>query len=366
MKRWDIFCRVVDNLGDAGVCWRLACQLQAEYSIEVRLWIDAPKVLRRLVPELLLGETSSPSRVQIKAWTHEAPPDPMPACDMADVVIAAFACELPPAYRAAMRERPPVWINLEYLSFETWARDCHGLPSPKADGLIEHFFFPGPDTGGLLRETGLLDEQARFRHAPDAREQTLAGLGLQAAPDDRFCLVFCYPDSPLQALREALASDPRPGRWRLLLPRGSSPGLDSAGFETIPFVPQARFDAVLWSCDLLLVRGEDSLVRALWSGQPLLWQAYRQDDEARQHKVEAFMQHWEQTARPSAQAAHAWRQLHQAWNRRAPQHAEVANTLAALLPHLEELGRAGERWVAHQGVQADLAARLVTFVSDRI
>ena len=25
--RWDIFCRVVDNFGDAGVCWRLARKL---------------------------------------------------------------------------------------------------------------------------------------------------------------------------------------------------------------------------------------------------------------------------------------------------------------------------------------------------
>ncbi|MFM8152214.1 MAG: elongation factor P maturation arginine rhamnosyltransferase EarP, partial [Polynucleobacter victoriensis] len=22
--RWDIFCQIVDNYGDAGVCWRLA------------------------------------------------------------------------------------------------------------------------------------------------------------------------------------------------------------------------------------------------------------------------------------------------------------------------------------------------------
>ena len=28
--RWDIFCRVIDNHGDVGVCWRLAAALAAE------------------------------------------------------------------------------------------------------------------------------------------------------------------------------------------------------------------------------------------------------------------------------------------------------------------------------------------------
>ena len=40
--RWDIFCKVVDNFGDAGVCWRLAQQLVRRASLEVALWIDDP------------------------------------------------------------------------------------------------------------------------------------------------------------------------------------------------------------------------------------------------------------------------------------------------------------------------------------
>ena len=37
---WDIFCKVVDNFGDAGVTWRLARQLAGEHGLKVRLWID--------------------------------------------------------------------------------------------------------------------------------------------------------------------------------------------------------------------------------------------------------------------------------------------------------------------------------------
>jgi len=39
-EHWHVFCRVVDNYGDAGVSWRLARQLAAEHRIAVTLWID--------------------------------------------------------------------------------------------------------------------------------------------------------------------------------------------------------------------------------------------------------------------------------------------------------------------------------------
>ena len=37
---WDLFCRVIDNHGDLGVCWRLARGL-ADGDTPVRLWVGA-------------------------------------------------------------------------------------------------------------------------------------------------------------------------------------------------------------------------------------------------------------------------------------------------------------------------------------
>ena len=45
-KRWDVFCRVVDNFGDIGVCWRLAADL-AGRGQAVRLWADDLSALDR-------------------------------------------------------------------------------------------------------------------------------------------------------------------------------------------------------------------------------------------------------------------------------------------------------------------------------
>jgi len=71
----------------------------------------------------------------------------------------------------AARSPRPVWINLEYLSAESWVDGCHGLPSPHPGlPLVKHFFFPGftSVTGGLLRESGLTKVREAFQSDPAA------------------------------------------------------------------------------------------------------------------------------------------------------------------------------------------------------
>ena len=80
---------------------------------------------------------------------------------------------------------------------------------------------------------------------------------------------------------------------------------------------------MLWACDLNLVRGEDSLVRALWAGRPLLWQLYPQHDQAHHAKLEAFLD-W-------LNAPASLRHAHRIWNGLIdePLPALDASTLAA-------------------------------------
>jgi hypothetical protein len=48
--QWDIFCRVIDNFGDIGVCWRLATQLAGQGQ-QVRLWVDDASALQWMAPK---------------------------------------------------------------------------------------------------------------------------------------------------------------------------------------------------------------------------------------------------------------------------------------------------------------------------
>ena len=284
--RWDLFCRVIDNHGDLGVCWRLACQLAARGQI-VRLWVDNPAALAWMAP-------AGADHVELVHWTV-----PAPVHGSGDVVVEAFGCDPPASFIKSMAQakRAPLWINLEYLSAESYVARCHGLPSPQlsgpAQGLLKWFFYPGfsARTGGLLREGDLFQQRQAFDAAAWLRAQ-----GVERKPGERLVSVFCYENAPLADLLEAwrmaptlllltpgaaqqrahalLAAQPEPSRLR---------GID------LPWLTQTDYDGLLWACDLNIVRGEDSLVRALWAGVPFLWQIYPQQDDAHALKLDAFL-----------------------------------------------------------------------------
>ncbi len=65
--QWDVFCRVIDNFGDIGVCWRLVAQL-AGLGHRVRLWVDDASALAWMAPGGCPG-------VELRAW-GSPPPGP--------------------------------------------------------------------------------------------------------------------------------------------------------------------------------------------------------------------------------------------------------------------------------------------------
>jgi uncharacterized repeat protein (TIGR03837 family) len=344
--RWDIFCRVIDNHGDFGVCWRLAADL-AGRGAQVRLWADDTSMLAWMAPQGCPG-------VAVQPWSGPVEAEP------GDVVVEAFGCRLDASFEAAIasaaqaRGRPPAWINLEYLSAEPWVERCHGLPSPVMDGpakgLAKRFFYPGYSdaTGGLLREPGLLQARAAFDRA-----SWLAARGL-AWQGERLVSLFCYEPPGLPALLQALAADRRPTRLlatagrasaalRAWLDAGGDPG--PVAIDWLPLLPQPDYDRLLWACDLNCVRGEDSVVRALWAGAPLLWHVYPQDGEAHWPKLEAFL---DTLGAPAD--LRAW---HRTWvgGGTAPGPLALQAWQAALRPALQRLA-----------AQPDLTSRLLAFV----
>ncbi|MDP1901563.1 MAG: elongation factor P maturation arginine rhamnosyltransferase EarP [Rubrivivax sp.] len=330
--QWDLFCRVVDNLGDAGVCWRLAADLAARGQ-RVRLVIDDPRPLSFMAPQGAPG-------VQVWPWPGPAEPG--------DVVIEAFGCDPPPAFVQAMaaRDRPPVWINLEHLSAEGYVERSHGLPSPQPHGLMKWFFFPGftPRTGGLLREPGLIEARAAFD-----RSAWLAGQGIALQGGERLVTLFCYDNPAMASLLDDLARRPTlllltPGPAQAQVPQAPA----GVRLHRMPWMTQAGFDRLLWASELNFVRGEDSLVRALWAGAPFVWQLYPQHDGAHRAKLEAMLA---RMGAPSEVAA-VWR----AWNASTP---GAWPGLPALPPWRQSL----QSWREALLSRPDLTTALLAFVN---
>lgn len=349
--RCDIFCRVIDNYGDAGVCWRLARQLATEHGWSLRLWIDDPAPLAQLAPDHARGP------VEVRRWPEDFPR--IEAAAVADVVIEAFACHLPPAYIAAMAQRTqvPVWLNLDYLSAEDWVGDCHGLASPHTQlPLVKYFFFPGFDeqSGGLLRERDYDRQRQAFDENAFRAEFALPPRAANALT----LSLFSYPGASVAQLFQALAVAPQP--TLLLLPgSGERPFIEgNLSIYPLPFLPQIRYDELLWTCDLNFVRGEDSFVRAQWAGKPFVWQIYPQADAAHRLKLEAFLRRYTRGADTASTQTlsdfwHAWNgEGSLDWNR-----------FGAALPELTPLAR---NWNDQLAQRPDLATSLVQFCLERL
>ena len=369
MWRWDIFCKVVDNYGDIGTCWRLAQQLADEHEADVRLWVDQLQGFAQLCPAVSANaDQQHVGRIEIRRWRSD-----FPQVEAADVVIEAFACELPESYVAAMARQtgPPAWINLEYLSAEDWVEGCHRLPSLRTKWpLTKYFFFPGftPQTGGLLRERDLPGNRAAFDSAAEAEFWHSVGVPARSDHELRVSM-FCYQNAALPDLLQCWADGPdavtvlaTPGpaadqvaAWfgEPLLP-GTPLRRSSLTAYPLPFLPQAGFDRLLWACDVNFVRGEDSFVRAQWAGRPFVWQIYPQAEEAHLVKLEAFLGRYLDGFEKSAVVRRCW----QAWN--------GGGNIAAAWPDFVAQRRAieqqGKVWASTLDQTGDLANNLVCFV----
>ncbi|WP_082210027.1 elongation factor P maturation arginine rhamnosyltransferase EarP [Serpentinimonas barnesii] len=390
---WDIFCHVIDNWGDLGVCWRLARQL-AQRGQRVRLWADDASALAWMAPRAL----QSPSHGQpgghllgqgelaglrVYPWPRQQPDAPAPAVEPGDVLIEAFGCHIEPHWVQALQPEGragQVWLNLEYLSAEPWAERCHGLPSPVLSGPLvgrcKWFYYPGftAGSGGLLRE---------IANCPAPEATPSSEPSEPSAPDITRLqiLLFCYQAPALPAL----LADPALAQAHWLLTAGRAQAAWQAAWSgqpdspaqttatdantnpppfpahspptpqttLLPLLAQTEFDALLRTCHLNLVRGEDSLVSALWAGQPLLWQLYPQHDGAHLAKLDAFLD-W-------LDAPPCLRQWHRVWNGVPSGAALPPLTVQRLQTWRHCILAARQRLLQ----QADLVSQLLGFVAEK-
>ncbi len=291
-------------------------------------------------------------------WSHER----YAQLPRSDVWAEAFGCEPPEVFISQQRAlwpngQAPVWVNLEYLSAEPYVERMHRLPSPlmsgPAQGWTRWFFYPGftSATGGLLRESDLPARQAAFDR------QAWRNSAAPATTPTRISL-FCYEPPALPWLLDTLHGNTdtalliTPGRADVAVQHWLGQRPSPPYWVRRPLVDQTGFDEMLWACDLNFVRGEDSLVRALWAGQAFVWQIYPQDDNAHHDKLDAFLDWLDAPADLS--------DLHRFWN------GMGGHPPPDLSPaRLREWASATQRARARLLEQEDLATQLLGFVMEK-
>ena len=244
----------------------------------------------------------------------------------ADVVIETFACDLPSVYLTLM-QKETTWVNVDYLSAESWVPEFHALSGKHHEtNLTRHFYFPGfnKDTGGLIREKELITRRNAFQQSADMQAAFWQPLAIDNKSNDLKISLFSYPNAPVESLLQALAAGESP--VTVLMPWNSCVPKKLLGYQDLvigdcliegaltlhllPFLSQDDYDKLLWACDVNFVRGEDSWVRAIWAGKPFIWQPYWQEDNAHLFKLNAFLESFYD----SPELKQTLVKLHEAWS----------------------------------------------------
>ena len=299
-KQWDIFCKIVDNFGDIGTCWRMAKQLHNEHGLPIRLFVNDLVVAKSILVGIDNVAQQVHEGISVVRWDSDTTFD-----EAAHVVLETFACDLPPAYLSMMRPET-IWVNVDYLSAESWVPGFHALHGRHQEtNLTRHFYFPGfqEDTGGLLREQSLISQRDAFQQSNQLQNDFWQSFGIQSDADDLKISLFSYSNTPIDALLDTLVEGERPVSMfmpfndclptRLLgnenLAVGDCLTAGQLTLHILPFLTLDDYDKLLWACDINFVRGEESWVRALWAAKPFIWQPYLQTDNAHLVKLNAFL-----------------------------------------------------------------------------
>ncbi len=291
---FDIFCTVLDNYGDAGVCLRLARDLSLK-NFNVFLYCDDLKTLNTIKDK---NDEENPN-LHIKKW-DSALDDYNPS----KYVIQAFSCRLCQNAIEKIKKNKVKVVNLEYLSAEKWIEDCHKRPS-FGDGFTSYFFFPGftKKTGGIITEEKFIKkliENKKYNHKNnEIRKVTLFSYENSHIKDILSLLaksakkseITVFEGKALNNLNQQLKINILPGQHFDLN--------EKISIKAVKMVSQDKYDDYLLSSELNLVRGEDSIVRAMLSGKPFLWQIYVQEDNAHILKLMSFFDRLEEVVKPS-------------------------------------------------------------------
>ena len=320
-----VLCKVVDNFGDIGVVYRLIKALKEVSDqnpdfppIKIRLILDNLLSFKLLCPSVdENAQTQTVNDIQIFKWDS-------PLClkefqkNPPEILLECFQCGRPDWLETLLFEikipDPCQIIMIDYLTAEDYAESFHKLLSLTRSARVKKVnFMPGftPKTGGLIisdfeKNTFLCGESL-----PPAPKQSFSASpsprGTPLKPQNKIpkfnIFFFSYPKDLTPVLKsfQKFNQNCLKNNLNVLLAQGA--GFSSFkdayskleqknlfSLSELDFVPQEIWDSLLFSSDILFIRGEDSLSRACLYGKPFVWNAYPQSEDYQLVKVQALLQ----------------------------------------------------------------------------
>ncbi|MDD5455967.1 MAG: elongation factor P maturation arginine rhamnosyltransferase EarP [Candidatus Margulisbacteria bacterium] len=310
----DIFCQVVDNYGDAGYSYRLARALKLHRTDrQVRLFINELHTLAQLLPELDVTRAQQNIEGVDIIIINDQLVKRIQHLQFASLIIESLSSPVPEVFRKQVYSQSQLIFILEHLTAEPAFEAMHGLSAPTGYDIPRYLIAQGltAKSAGILIEANLPEtvraasgKQLKWRQKwlkPYADilpfEPETAKTGSLFSYDHDFSSLLCVlqkeietyvlfilGDLSQQVMREALNQE------KAIWLRPDAANLGSIYILFPEMFSQQDYDLLLFTMDFNMVRGEDSLARAILSGKPFLWQAYDQGENYQLVKVNALMQ----------------------------------------------------------------------------
>ena len=371
-KNITILCKVVDNFGDIGFVYRLARALtELDSTLNLRLVVSDLNSFSALAPQVDPSKAEQVcGRWQIFDWSAADECTQAFSQNPPAIILECFQCGRPDWLETLLFDTPggteplAYIVNIDYLTAEDYADEFHLLKSGTRSARVKKInFMPGftEKTGGLVLDRDFMQNRAQ---AVDAQHKAAT---TTTEPRDAFTVAMFSYERDFAPVVEALAAfQKQSGRKvRVLVAAGKShaPFMEAwerAGkpveAETLPFLPQQEWDALLCRTDFNFVRGEDSLSRACLTGVPFVWQAYIQDEDYHLVKLAAL----NERLRPYLDEAVfcAYDEYTRAYN----VGKDSADGLARLLLNAEAMRAGFVRFADDLVANGNLAAKLLAWI----
>ena len=366
-KNITILCKVVDNFGDIGFVYRLARALSEEDdSLKLRLIVSDLPSFAALAPEV---DASKSEQIyqgwQIYDWNAAEECKRAFTTNPPSIILECFQCGRPDWLEDILFDKDAAGdivqiVNIDYLTAEDYADDFHLLKSGTRSPRVKKInFMPGftDKTAGLILDRDFV--KARKEAVKDKCEDS---------GQKPFTLVFFSYERDCSPLVKALDAFQKQRKQpvHLLLAAGKShapfmkaweEGGKPFAVESLPFLPQQEWDALLCQSDWNFVRGEDSLSRACLTGVPFVWQAYIQEEDYHLVKLAALNE------RLRACLPGDLYSIYDAYTKAYNVGKDTSDQLLELLLQADTLKSAFTRFADNLMAKGNLAAHLLKWIS---
>lgn len=175
-------------------------------------------------------------------------------------------------------------INFSYFLMHDWVKNLHNTQYQSKNVFVRHYI------PSLLKEWGwviispqieIFSKELQKKGANYYKKELFPHLAEDILEKD-WVSVFCYPET-FEQIKESILQDAQ--KIYLIFQHD----IKWENIINMPFLNILEYEKLLHICQYNIIRWENSLVAAIATKKPFLWDIYKEHNDAHKYKIEDFI-----------------------------------------------------------------------------